>query len=88
MPLASLRRLAVQAVLSAPTRLARDRYANATLILSGALKLPARQRGDPGLVEKIAHRYSFGSCPGSPVGSGTAAALQLVHGRRSAAAPM
>jgi hypothetical protein len=38
MPLASLRRLAVQVVLSAPTRLARDRYANASLILSGALK--------------------------------------------------
>jgi hypothetical protein len=38
MPLASLRRLAVQVVLSAPTRLARDRYANASLILLGALR--------------------------------------------------
>jgi hypothetical protein len=37
MPLASLCRLAVQVVLSAPTRLARDRYANASLILLGAL---------------------------------------------------
>jgi hypothetical protein len=37
MPLASLRRLAVQVVLSVPTRLARDRYANASLILLAAL---------------------------------------------------
>jgi hypothetical protein len=48
MPLASLRRFAVQVVLSAPTRLARDRYANASLILSGALNAVYRNQLEVG----------------------------------------